>query len=227
MSEFELLRTEIPGPRSRELRALIERYEARGVTYIGDEYPVFWESAHGSLVTDVDGNRYIDLTSAFGVANTGHANERVGAAIRDQSQRLIHGMGDVHPTEIKARLLETLARITPGDLRKTYLTTSGAEAIEFALKTAVLATGKSRFVAYRGAYHGLSIGALEVIGIDKFREPFARLVHNRTTLLEYPPARSSAAQAVAQASAALEADDRIGAIVVEPIQGRGGVIVPP
>ncbi|GAC1423704.1 MAG: 4-aminobutyrate--2-oxoglutarate transaminase [Candidatus Velthaea sp.] len=227
MSELEFARTEIPGPRSRELRALIERYEARGVTYIGDDYPVFWESARGSLVTDVDGNRYIDLTSAFGVANTGHANVRVAAAVRDQALHLMHGLGDVHPTEVKAQLLETLARITPGNLQKTYLTTSGAEAIEFALKTALLATGKSRFLAYRGAYHGLSIGALDVIGIDKFRAPFATLLQNCTTLLDYPHARSSAAAAVAAARAALEADPRIGAIVLEPIQGRGGVIVPP
>jgi len=227
MSELERIHTAIPGPRSNELRVLTEMYEARGVTYFGADYPVFWESAHGALVSDVDGNRYIDLTSAFGVANAGHANERVVEAIVAQAHTLIHGMGDVHPTESKALLLQLLAAITPGDLQKTYLTTSGSEAVEFALKTAVLATGKAHFLAYRGAYHGLSLGALDVIGIDKFRAPFATLLAQRTTLLDYPRANDSTNDALAAARSALEADPEIGAIVLEPIQGRGGVIVPP
>jgi 4-aminobutyrate aminotransferase-like enzyme len=224
---FEALITDVPGPRSRELRKTLATYEARGVTYLADDYPIFWESAHGALVTDVDGNQYIDLTSAFGVANAGHTNEYVAAAIADQAVRLIHGMGDVHPTEVKTQLLETLATITPGDLQKTYLSTSGAEAVEFAIKTAVLATGKSRFLAYRGAYHGLTLGTLDVIGIPKFRDPFASLVAQSTTWLAYPGADATADAAVAQARAALDADPQIGAILVEPIQGRGGVIVPP
>jgi len=224
---FELLLTAVPGPRSRELRTTLATYEARGVTYLADDYPVFWESAHGALVTDVDGNQFIDLTSAFGVANVGHTNEYVAAAIGDQAVRLIHGMGDVHPTEVKTELLQTLAEITPGDLQKTYLTTSGAEAVEFALKTAVLATGKSRFLAYHGGYHGLTLGTLEVIGIPKFREPFASLVGERTTWLAFPGAETTADAAVADARAALERDSQIAAILVEPIQGRGGVIVPP
>ncbi|MFN2461442.1 MAG: aspartate aminotransferase family protein [Candidatus Velthaea sp.] len=224
---LERIVTAIPGPRSRALQAGIAAYEARGVTYLADDYPVFWQSAHGARVTDVDGNVYLDLTSAFGVANSGHANDAVVAAAADQMRRLMHAMGDVHPTEVKARLLAALAEITPGDLQKTYLTTSGAEAVEFALKTAVLATGKSRFLAYRGAYHGLSVGTLEVIGIPKFRAPFASLVGDRTTWLDFPGAGTSAPLAVDAARAALERDDGIAAVVVEPIQGRGGVIVPP
>ena len=224
---FEHVATGVPGPRSRALAARLARCEAPGVTYLGAEYPVFWESARGALVIDADGNRYLDLTSAFGVATTGHTNPAVGAALAAQAGRLVHGMGDVHPTEVRLRLLEALAALAPGELSKTYLATSGAEAVEFALKTALLATGKPRVLAYRGAYHGLSLGALEVAGIDKFVDPFAPLVAQRATLLPYPGADTTAARALADARAALARDPGIGAIVVEPVQGRGGVIVPP
>jgi len=224
---FERMVTAVPGPRSRAIHAKIARYEAQGVTYLSDTFPVVWSRAHGALVIDVDDNRYIDLTAAFGVANVGHTNERVAAAVGAQARDLIHGMGDVHPTEVKALLLERLAALAPGDLQKTYLTTGGAEAIEFALKTALLATGKSRFVAYRGGYHGLSLGTLEVIGIPKFRDPFAALIGERTTWLPFPDAGADVHAALAAARAALANDARVAAIVVEPIQGRGGVVVPP
>jgi 4-aminobutyrate aminotransferase-like enzyme len=225
--ELESIVTAIPGPRSRALAAELARYEAPGVTYLGPEYPVFWERANGPLVTDADGNRYIDLTAAFGVAATGHTNERVADAITEQARALIHGMGDVHPTEVRTRLLARLAALAPGDLQKTYLSTSGADAVEFALKTALLATGKPRVIAYRGAYHGLSLGALEVAGIEKFRAPFAPLVADRATFLAYPGAGASVLSAIGAVRDALARDPEVGAIVVEPIQGRGGVIVPP
>jgi 4-aminobutyrate aminotransferase-like enzyme len=225
--ELESVVTAVPGPRSRALAAELAAYEAPGVTYVGDDYPVFWESASGALVTDVDGNRYIDLTSAFGVASTGHTNPRVASAVAAQAQRLLHGMGDVHPTELRTRLLARLAKLAPGGLRKTYLATSGAEAVEFALKTALLATGKPRVLAYHGAYHGLSLGALEVAGIDKFRAPFAPLVLGRATFLPYPGADATVDAALAAVRTALAHDPDIGAVIAEPIQGRGGVVVPP
>ena len=224
---FESIVTEIPGPRSRDLAARLAGVEARGVTYLGPEFPVFWESAAGALVTDVDGNRYLDLTSAFGVAATGHTNPRVAAAAADQAQRLIHGMGDVHPTEVRVRLLERLAEIAPGNLCKSYLATSGAEAVEFALKTALLATGKPRALAFVGAYHGLSLGALELAGIERFRQPFAPLVAERATFLPFPNAATPLDTALDAVRAALAHDPAIGAVVAEPVQGRGGVIVPP
>ena len=227
LDRFERIVTPVPGPRSQALRAKLARYEPHGVTYLSAAYPVCWSSAHGALVIDVDDNRYLDLTAAFGVANVGHTNDAVAAAVGAQAHNLIHAMGDVHPSDVKTQLLERLAHLTPGDLQKTYLTTGGAEAVEFALKTAVLATGKSRFVAYRGAYHGLSLGTLEVIGIAKFRDPFAGLIGERTTWLDFPNADANLADALADAAAALDADPDVAAIIVEPIQGRGGVIVPP
>jgi 4-aminobutyrate aminotransferase-like enzyme len=225
--DFEAIVTAIPGPRSRALAAELARYEVRAVTYLAEDYPVFWERASGATVTDADGNRYLDLTSAFGVAAAGHTNPRVADAVAEQAHALIHGMGDVHPTELRARLLARLAQLAPGDLSKSYLCTSGAEAVEFALKTALLATGKPRAIAYRGAYHGLSLGALEVAGIEKFRAPFAPLVAERATFLPYPGAGAGLLPALGAVRDALARDPAIGAIVLEPIQGRGGVIVPP
>lgn len=228
MSEtLESIVTAVPGPFSRALAAELAIYEAPGVTYLGEDYPVFWAGASGATVTDVDGNRYLDLTSAFGVAATGHTNPHVADAIAAQAQRLIHGMGDVHPTRARTRLLMRLAELAPGDLMKTYLSTSGADAIEFALKTALLVTGKPRTIAYHGAYHGLSLGALEVAGIEKFRLPFAPLVANRATFLPYPGADVAVDSAIADVRDALDRDPDAGAVLLEPIQGRGGVIVPP
>ncbi|MGH8164839.1 MAG: aminotransferase class III-fold pyridoxal phosphate-dependent enzyme, partial [Rhodanobacteraceae bacterium] len=107
----------------------MQTFESRNVTYVDDETPVFWESASGATVTDVDGNVYIDLTAAFGVANTGHSNPHVVAAIASQAARLMHGMGDVHPTEVKTRLLQKLASVAPGALSKTFLASTGSEAV--------------------------------------------------------------------------------------------------
>jgi len=230
--ELDEIRTPVPGPRSRELTTALRLFESRNVTFVDKDFPIFWESASGATVTDVDGNRYIDLTGAFGVANTGHSNPYVAAAISDQAVRLMHGMGDVHPTEVKVQLLETLARITPGDLSKTFLASTGSEAVEAALKTAMLATGKFAFAAYHGAYHGLSLGTLEVSGIEKFRAPFAQFVPQRTLFLDYPRANhlstdEGAAAALDETKRALSARNDIAALIIEPLQGRGGCIVPP
>ena len=224
---FESISGPVPGPRSLELAQSLARFESRGVTYLAKDFPVFWESASGALITDVDGNRYIDLTAAFGVANTGHSNPYVAAAIADQAVRMIHGMGDVHPTEVRVQLLEKLAEITPAGLEKTFLCSTGAEAVEFALKTAFLKTKKPHTIAYHNAYHGLSLGALAVSGIAKFREPFAPLVTSGTTWLTYPTTATGTDAALREIEQALKNDAAIGAIILEPIQGRGGVIVPP
>ena len=215
----------IPGPRSRELTDALRRYEARGVTYIDERFPVAWERASGATVIDADGHRYTDLTSAFGVANVGHSNEAVRAAINEQATKMIHGMGDLHPPEVKVQLLERLATIAPGDLSKTYLASAGAESVEFALKTAYLRTGKAGVIAYRGAYHGLTLGTLGVIGIEKFREPFAPLVAQHATLIDFP--REDTDSALSALRSTLERDRSIGALLIEPIQGRAGIILPP
>jgi 4-aminobutyrate aminotransferase-like enzyme len=226
--DFELVAGPIPGRRTTEYTQALRAHESRNVTYLTNEFPVFWDVASGATVTDVDGNRYIDLTAAFGVANVGYGNPHVVEAVADQAARLMHGMGDVHPTHVKARLLERLPQILPSGLRKTFLATTGSEAVESALKTAMLATGKSAFAAFHGAYHGLSFGTLAISGIEKFRAPFAGAIVGDTLLLDYPNANAiDAATAVDAARAALATRNDLAALIVEPIQGRGGVIVPP
>jgi 4-aminobutyrate aminotransferase-like enzyme len=210
------------------LREPLRQFESRNVTFLAEDFPVFWESASGATVTDVDGNRYIDLTSAFGVANVGHANPHVVDAVASQAKRLMHGMGDVHPTEVRTQLLERLAGALPRGLTKTFLATTGSEAVEAALKTAMLATGKHIFVSYSGAYHGLSLGALAVSGIPKFIEPFSPLVSDLAVRLDYPcDGIDDAQQALEALRARIGARDDIAAIIIEPIQGRGGSVVPP
>jgi 4-aminobutyrate aminotransferase-like enzyme len=227
--ELERIVTAIPGPRTRELVPALRTYESRNVTYAGDEFPVFWESASGATVTDVDGNRYIDLTAAFGVANAGHGNPYVVSAIADQAARLMHGMGDVHPHELRTRLLERLASVLPQGLTKTFLATTGSEAVEAALKTAILRTGKSHFVAYRNAYHGLSLGALPLCGIEPFRTPFAGALGPSAIFLDYPQnvAGANISDAVARVRETIAGNGDVAALVIEPIQGRGGCVVPP
>lgn len=219
--------SEIPGPRSRELRARLAAHESRNVTYLSDDFPIFWESASRATVVDVDGNRYTDLTAAFGVAVVGHSNPAVAAAVAEQAQRLMHGMGDVHPTEIRVRLLERLVQIAPKGLERAFLATTGSEAVEAAMKTAMLATGKSGFAAYSGAYHGLSLGALVVNGIEKFREPFVGALPQRPLLLGFPRATTPLDEALSTTRAALGAHDDLAALFIEPIQARGGIVVPP
>ncbi len=227
--EFEAIVTRIPGPCSLALAAALARTETRGVTYLARDFPVFWESADGALVTDVDGNRYIDCTAAFGVATTGHANPAVALAIAEQASRLPHGMGDVHPTEVKTRLLERLAALAPLDEPKTFLCSTGGEAVEFALKSAYLAVREPNVLAFEGGYHGLGYGALEVCGVAKFREPWRAQLRDTTTFVPFPDPRRSRSleQSLDAVAKQLKQNATIGAVIVEPIQGRAGVIVPP
>lgn len=227
--------TAIPGPRSRELARQLRAHESRNVTYVSPGFPVFWQRAEGVNVWDVDGNRFLDLTSGFGVASLGYTPAPVAAAAREQLGRLYHAMGDVHPTEEKVALCARLSKLTfeswnLGD-GKTILTNSGSEAVEAALKTAWLATKKRGVLAFTGGYHGLGYGALTVTGRDLFRDPFAPQLADFATFLSFPRHghdESPAAQSRFSGEAeALLARDEIGAILVEPVQGRGGEIVPP
>ncbi len=228
-AEFEAIVTPVPGPRSRALADDLRARENRGITFLADDFPIFWESAAGALVWDVDGNRYIDATAAFGVATTGHANPAVARAIAEQAARLPHGMGDVHPSATKAALLDKLGAIAPMPDAKTFLCSGGAESVEFALKTAMLATGEPNVLAFAGGYHGLSYGTLEVGGIAKFREPWRKQLRESTSFVRFPDPRDpkSLDRALEAIKKTLRSDRSIGAVIVEPIQGRAGVIVPP
>jgi 4-aminobutyrate aminotransferase-like enzyme len=215
--ELESLRSEVPGRRSRALAEDLRKYESRGVTYVAHDFPIFWESARGALVTDVDGNRFIDLTSAFGVATVGHTSDAVADAIAAQSRQLVHGLGDVHPSRVRVELLAKLAALAPGGLEKSFLCSSGSEAVDFALKTAYLHTKRHGIVAFEGSYHGLASSALSVTGIDRFRAPFAPFVRDGVTFAAF-----GSLDTVEHAL-----HEGAGTVIVEPIQGRAGVVIPP
>jgi 4-aminobutyrate aminotransferase len=206
--------------------------ESRNVTFLSEEFPVFWESALGATVSDVDGNRFLDLTSAFAVASLGHRSPAVQKAIQKQSKAIWHGMGDVHPNAVKVELLEALADVTPGELSQSILSSSGAEAVESALKTARLATGKRGVIAFDGGYHGLSYGTLGATDRMEFRTPFADQIPGWLTHAPFPDPLHGMTE-----EKSLEILERLlknttgpwgpfGALLVEPIQGRGGVRVP-
>jgi len=233
------MRSPLPGPRTRELALRLARVESRNVTYL-ESPPIFWTEARGANVRDADGNVFLDLTGAFGVAVAGHANPVIGAALAYQASRLVHGMGDVHPPEIKVRLLERLARLSPWEACRGFLANSGSEAVEAALKTALLATDRPGILAFEGGYHGLTLGSLAATHRADFRAPFAAHLHGGVKFAPFPDvlpdvhrdggpdaAGSAALARVDELLAEAEAEGMpVGAVIVEPIQGRAGVRVP-
>ena len=211
--------TPVPGPQSRALCSRLAAVESRNVTALGQPGPIFWQRAQGANVWDADGNRFIDLTAAFGVANVGHGHPEVVAAVARQGDSLLHAMGDVHPPAVKVELLEALTARFPGDEpARAVLSSSGSDAVESAIKTAQLATGHGGLLAFEGGYHGLALGALDATARPDFRDPFAARLPGATIF-----ARFGDLQDAEKRIAAAAAGDRpLGAVLVEPIQGRGG-----
>lgn len=241
---------------SRQVLDLLRCYESRNVTFVERDgsWPMVWERARGVHVWDVEGRKYLDLTAAFGVAATGHANPRVVSAGQKQMSRLLHAMGDVHPHPVKATLARELSRITferwtsahpaARTTAKTIFCNSGFEAVEAALKTAKLATGKNGVIAFNGGYHGLGYGALNVTHRKLFKQNFRKQLGGFGYFIDCPtyPAGTMedllplAMPVRKEANRPLDAVDmveddlrrmmrlgNVGAILVEPIQGRGGI----
>jgi len=219
--------TKVPGDKSMEWAGRLAEVECRNTTFLVDDWPIFWEKADGVNVWDVDGNRFLDMTSGFGVAGLGYGF--TGNALREQSATLMHAMGDVHPARVKVELCEALSEITfekwVGKKGKCLFGNSGFEAVEAALKTAVLATGRSGILSFEGGYHGLGYGALLGQGIGWFRKPFEGQMAQVTQRLAFPRTEEE----LERFSEDLWKIDglAIGAVLVEPIQGRGGIVVPP
>jgi 4-aminobutyrate aminotransferase-like enzyme len=166
---------------------------------------LIWADAVGCRVTDADGREYLDLSGGFGVAALGHRNPRVLAAWR--AQRVVHALGDLAEAEVTAEVRRRLPR--PAKLAVT-----GEDAVEIALRTALLATGKPGILAFEGAYHGTGLLALAATSIDAFRLPFR-------TWLPGPVYRRRFGEDPGPLPA------RCGCVIVEPVQARGGARVPP
>jgi 4-aminobutyrate aminotransferase len=228
-----------PGPNSKRLASKIHEYESRNITYVSEDFPIFLSRAAGANVVDVDGNVYVDFTGFFGVAATGHSNPAVADAIGRQAHELLHGMGDVYPTENKLALAEKLCELAPGaGPKRVIFASTGSEAIEAAIKTAAIATGKPGIICFTSAYHGLGYGALVVTDREIFKAPFRRQLGSfghralypncyRCPLnLQYPSCEVACLDAVREI---LDGDGgaEVGAVIVEPMQGRGGEVPAP
>jgi 4-aminobutyrate aminotransferase-like enzyme len=219
----------VPGPLSGQLARRLARVESPNITRLRPP-PIFWTEARAAAVRDADGNIYVDLTAGFGVAHAGHANPAVAAAIARQAAVLAHGLGDVHPPEPKVRLLERLAAISPGDLSVAILAGSGSEAVEAALKTAAIRTRRTGILAFQGAYHGLTYGSLAATWRTDFRVPFAAQLFAGVGFMPFPAEGDDIDPGLTAIRAHLRAAEAtphpIGAVIVEPILGRGGIVVP-
>jgi 4-aminobutyrate aminotransferase/(S)-3-amino-2-methylpropionate transaminase len=188
---------------------------------------IVYASAKGSNVIDVDANRYVDFAAGFGAMLIGHGHPSVLRMIDFQAHRLLMALGDVFPADSKVALLERLAALYPDPNARVLLGQSGADAVTAALKTALLFTGKPGVVAFSGAYHGLGHAPLAACGLrESYRAPFAAQLNPHVTFADYPARSEDLARTLEQVRSAL-AHGEIGAILVEPVLGRGGVVVPP
>ena len=227
------LRTEIPGPRSREILARKERViaDAKSI-YI----PAVIDHAHGIVVTDVDGNTFLDWTGGIGCLNVGHTNEAVSAALHRQVDRFLHTDFTMVPYESYIELAERLLEKTPiAGPKKAAFFNSGAEAVENAIKIAKLATGRPAVICFDRAFHGRTLMAMSLTSKQHPYKagmgPFAPEIYRAP----YPyPYRGDAIDATGPALAELRemftthvAPENVAAIIFEPVQGEGGFIVPP
>jgi 4-aminobutyrate aminotransferase/(S)-3-amino-2-methylpropionate transaminase len=227
--------TEIPGPASRELQARRERAVARGVS---STLPIFVTDAGGGVIVDADGNSLIDFGAGIAVVSVGNAAPRVSAGVAEQVARFTHTCFMVTPYEGYVAVCEKLAARTPGDYdKRSALFNSGAEAVENAVKIARHATGRQSVVAFDHAYHGrtnltMALTAKNMPYKDKFG-PFASEIYR--VPMAYPLRWPGGPQACAADALnmfknvvhAQVGEDNVAAVIIEPIQGEGGFIVPP
>jgi LysW-gamma-L-lysine/LysW-L-ornithine aminotransferase len=187
-------------------------------SYLGTLYQRFSVNVargKGALVWDVNGKEYIDCMGGYGVALVGHCNDRVVSAIKKQAETLITAHMSVY-NETRLEFMKKMAAQTPPGLTKMFFTNSGAESVEAALKFARKFTGKPGVVAMNGAYHGKTFGALSVTYNEKYRKSFMPLLEGVKFVPYSDPSKLEEA-----------VDDDTGAVILEPIQGETGIIVPP
>jgi 4-aminobutyrate aminotransferase/(S)-3-amino-2-methylpropionate transaminase len=224
------LKTEIPGPRSSEVLA---RLAASVAPALAITLPVVAAEAHGALLTDVDGNVFIDFTGGVGCLNVGHTHPHVVAAAQEQLERFSHTDFTVVPYEIYATLAERLLEHAPfsGPAKAAFFN-AGSEAVENAVKFARLYTGRPAVIAFEGAFHGRTLLSLSLtskthpykLGLGPFapevyRVPFPNAYRG--------PSTAEALAALQRAFSTLVAPENIAAIVVEPVQGEGGFMAAP
>ncbi|HKF78135.1 MAG TPA: acetyl ornithine aminotransferase family protein [Candidatus Dormibacteraeota bacterium] len=221
--------SELPGPRAA---ALIERDRAAMSPSFTRAYPFVMDHGDGCWVTDVDGNTFLDFTAGIAVCATGHAHPQVVGAITDQAARFLHMSGTDFYYQGEIELAERLsARLMPGPAR-VFFTNSGAEAVEGAMKLARYATGRPNFLAFIGAFHGRTMGALSLTASKATqRRRFAPLLP-AVFHAPYPsPSRGVGSEEVLdnieELFSTVMPPESVAAVFVEPVLGEGGYLVPP
>ena len=223
--------TPLPGPKAK---ALIERDSRVISTSYTRGYPLVAERGEGAIIEDADGNQFLDFAAGIAVVSTGHCHPKVVRAIQEQASRLIHMSGTDFYYENMVELAERLAALIPGGVpRRVYFSNSGTEAVEAAIKLCRYYTGRKQFIAFRGAFHGRTMGSLALTASKSIQKegffPLMPGVHH----VPYPdPYRGPTAM---ECIDLMERElfrttlppDEVAAIFVEPVQGEGGYIVPP
>ncbi|MBI4862872.1 MAG: 4-aminobutyrate--2-oxoglutarate transaminase [Candidatus Riflebacteria bacterium] len=231
------LDTPIPGPRSRELFARRERAVPRGPFHVA---PIFIDHGEGARVTDVDGNVYLDFAGGIGCLNVGHAHPRLVKRVQEQAARYFHSCFHVLPNEPYVALAERLNELAPGRFpRKTLLVNSGAEAVENAVKIARAATGRPAVVCFEDGFHGRTLLTLTLtskvnpykVGFGPFAPEAYRVPYAYCYRCSYDLEPATCNVACGDALENLfsrHVDARtVACVVVEPILGEGGFVVPP
>ena len=188
--------------------------EDRNLSNLYQKFPVRIERGKGAYVWDTSGKEYIDCMGGYGVALVGHCNPRVVEAIKNQAEKLIVCHMSLY-NDTREDFLTKIAAIAPQGLNKIFFSNSGAEAVEAALKFSRRYTGKPGIISMNGGYHGKTFGALSVTYSEKYRKPFMPLLEGVKFL---PYTNPNIEDAI---------DDSIGTVIVEPIQGETGIILPP
>lgn len=208
--------TSIPGPKSQEL---LRRKECSVADALTLQLEAFIESGNGALITDIDGNTFIDLSGGLGVLNVGHAHPRVTAALREQAARFVHTEFSVAPYASYVELAERLAAIAPGQSpKKVAFFNSGAEAVEKAIKIAKLYTGRKALIAFENGCGPFAP--------DVFRIPYAYCYHCPIRQV-FPDCQLECTNFLERAFTTMVAPEDVAAVIIEPVQGEGGFIAPP
>ncbi len=209
---------------NREGLFRLKSLESPDSTFWAAEPPLVIERGRGSIVYDTEGRSYIDLCAGFGALPLGHAHPSMLNILKvdDEIPRIIHGLGDVCPSRDKIEFLTTLRQLLPEHLTLTSLALSGSQAVETALKTAMLATGSYGFVALHGAYHGVDFGALPLTARAEFRKPFFPWINQAS--VKHLPINGDLAAFEKAIEVLKKSAHGFAGIIVEPIQGRGGMV---
>jgi 4-aminobutyrate aminotransferase len=232
------IQTELPGPEARRMIAEDEQFTSPSYTRV---YPLAVAAGEGAVIEDVDGNLFLDFTAGIAVCASGHCHPRVVQAIKDQADKLLHMSGTDFYYGPQKDLARRLAGLAPGhEPKRVFFTNSGAEAVEAAFKLARYHTGRQRMLAFRGAFHGRTLGALSLTASKVIqRRGFAPLIPG-VTHIDYPycyrcpKQQSSCGDCCYRTIEQLDnlfrqvvPPDEVAAIIVEPILGEGGYVVPP